>query len=171
MMTPVMVTDAAVGEADELAEVAAATFPLACPPWASPDDIAAFIAANLSAAHFADYLADPSHKVLAVRDDGRIIGYAMLVRQGGDPQVELSKFYVLADRHGSGASAKLMQSVLDWASASGAHALVLGVNRRNERAQAFYRKHGFEITGTRTFDLGWSVENDFVMTRRLPTSD
>lgn len=95
----------------------------------------------------------------------------MLVRQGGDPQVELSKFYVLADRHGSGASAKLMQSVLDWASASGAHALVLGVNRRNERAQAFYRKHGFEITGTRTFDLGWSVENDFVMTRRLPTSD
>ena len=36
MMTPVMVTDAAVGEADELAEVAAATFPLACPSWASP---------------------------------------------------------------------------------------------------------------------------------------
>ena len=170
-MIGVMVTDAVLADSDELAEVAAATFPLACPPWASPEDVAAFIAANLSAEHFAGYLSDPIRKLLAVRDDGRIIGYAMLIRQDGEPEVELSKFYVLADRHGSGASAALMRAALDWAEGSGASVIRLGVNKRNERAQAFYRKHGFEITGTRTFDLGWSVENDFVMTRRLPTSD
>lgn len=166
-MVGVMVTDATGSEAGELAEVAAATFPLACPPWASPEDVAAFIAANLSAEHFAGYLSDPIRKLLAVRDDGRIIGYAMLIRQDGEPEVELSKFYVLADRHGSGASAALMRAALDWAEGSGASVIRLGVNKRNERAQAFYRKHGFEITGTRTFDLGWSIENDYVMTRAI----
>lgn len=166
-----VVTEAAVSEAGELAEVAAATFPLACPPSASPDDIAAFIAANLSAAQFAGYLADPARTVLAVRDDGRIIGYALLIQHDGNAEIELSKFYVLPRWHGSGASTSLMAAVLDWGSASGARALTLGVNQGNERAQAFYRKQGFEITGTRTFDVGWSIENDFVMTRKLSTSD
>lgn len=171
MMIGVMVSDATPDEADELAEVAAATFPLACPSWAAAEDIAAFIAANLSAENFAGYLSDPDHKLLAVRDDGRIVGYAMLIHRDGDQEIELSKFYVLAHRHGSGASAALMRAVLDWADGSGAQAIRLGVNKRNERAQAFYRKHGFEITGTRTFDLGWSVENDYVMTRKPATSD
>ena len=172
MMIGMMVTDATASEAGELAEVAAATFPLACPPWASPEDVAAFIAANLSAEHFAGYLSDPTRKLLAVRDDGRIIGYAMLVHQDDDPEIELSKFYLMADRHGSGAAAALMGASLDWAERTGAPAIRLGVNKRNERAQAFYRKHGFEITGSRTFDLGWSIENDYVMTRKLcATSD
>lgn len=166
-----IVTGADAADATELAEVAATTFPLACPPWASSDDIATFITAHLSAAHFAGYLADPTRTVLTVREDGRIIGYALLIAHDGNTEIELSKFYVLPGWHGSGASAMLMAAVLDWGSASAARTLTLGVNRRNERAQAFYRKHGFEITGTRTFDLGWSVENDFVMTRKLSTSD
>ena len=36
-----------------------------------------------------------------------------------------------------------------------------------ERAQRFYRKHGFGVVGTRTFALGATVENDDVMDRRL----
>ncbi|MDQ2636518.1 MAG: GNAT family N-acetyltransferase, partial [Actinomycetota bacterium] len=43
-----------------LADVAARTFPLACPPSATPQDIAAFIAENLSEDRFRDYLADPA---------------------------------------------------------------------------------------------------------------
>jgi ribosomal protein S18 acetylase RimI-like enzyme len=39
------------------------------------------------------------------------------------------------------------------------------VNRENGRAQRFYRKHGFEITGTKTFRLGASLEHDYVMVR------
>jgi ribosomal protein S18 acetylase RimI-like enzyme len=43
----------------------------------------------------------------------------------------------------------------------------LGVNRANERAQRFYRKHGFEVTGARRFRLGDSDEDDFVMVRPI----
>ena len=40
--------------ADALADVAARTFPLACPPSSTPEDIDAFIAENLSPDRFAE---------------------------------------------------------------------------------------------------------------------
>ncbi|MGV0992775.1 MAG: GNAT family N-acetyltransferase [Mycobacterium sp.] len=163
----VQVTDAFAADAEELAEVAAATFPLACPPSVPADDVAAFIIANLSAQRFAAYLADPDRRVLALREVGRIIGYTVLIRPAGTLEVELSKFYLLAGHHGSGAAAALMQAALDWAAESGAQRIWLGVNRNNERAQGFYRKQGFEVTGTRTFELGAGIEQDFVMARSL----
>lgn len=90
----------------ELAEVAARTFPLACPPSATRANIASFVDANLSAARFAEYLADPQRLILTAGQDDRIVGYAMLIRGVGDdpdvqravrvrPAVELSKMYVL----------------------------------------------------------------------------
>lgn len=174
---PVRVAVADNGAAEDLAAVAAATFPLACPPSAAPRDVADFIAANLSAPRFADYLADPDRVVLNARVSGRIIGYAMLVRGiGADPDVaaavsptdavELSKMYVLPNHHGTGAADALIRAGIAWATERGAPAVWLGVNRNNERAQRFYRKHGFEVTGTRSFRLGSAVESDFVMVRR-----
>ncbi|PRC53827.1 GNAT family N-acetyltransferase, partial [Mycobacterium sp. ITM-2017-0098] len=41
----------------------------------------------------------------------------------------------------------------------------LGVNQRNARAQRFYGKHGFAITGTKSFRLGGHIEADYVMVR------
>jgi ribosomal protein S18 acetylase RimI-like enzyme len=172
----ITVTVACGDEAAEVAAVAAATFPLACPPTADPVDIESAIAANLSAHRFAEYLADPQRVILVARDDGRIVGYCMLIRGIGDdpdiapavqrrPAIELSKMYVLASHHRSGASAELMQSAIAWAADSGAEAVWLGVNQNNERAQRFYRKHGFTTTGSRRFRLGDSYEDDFVMVR------
>ena len=45
-------------DASALADLAAATFPLACPPDSDPDDIADFIATQLSRERFVEYLAD-----------------------------------------------------------------------------------------------------------------
>jgi GNAT superfamily N-acetyltransferase len=165
-------------DAAELAAVAAVTFPLACPPSADPADIEAAIAAILSPQCFTRYLADPERVILVATDDGRIIGYTMLIRGIGDdpdvaesvpqrPVVELSKMYVLAEHHSGGVAARLMRSGIAWAKDSGAAAVWLGVNRKNERAQRFYRKHGFEVTGARRFALGDSYEDDVVMVRPI----
>jgi ribosomal protein S18 acetylase RimI-like enzyme len=171
---------AAATEADlpELADVAASTFPLACPRSATPENIAAFIAENLSLQRFRDYLADSDRAVLAARDDGRIVGYVMLIRGVPDddevqqvvtarPAVELSKMYVLPDGHGAGVSAALMTAALRHATDLDAKCMWLGVNQQNERAQRFYTKHGFTINGTKTFRLGAGIENDYVMVRPL----
>ncbi|MGZ8803341.1 MAG: GNAT family N-acetyltransferase [Mycobacterium sp.] len=154
--------------------MAARTFPLACPPSATPADVAAFIAENLTPARFGDYLADPDRTVLTATRDGRIIGYAMLIRGLPDdadvaravtarPAVELSKMYVLPEAHGAGVSAALMSAALDHATQLDAACVWLGVNQQNQRAQRFYAKHGFTITGTKTFRLGTHIEQDYVL--------
>ena len=38
---------------------------------------------------------------------------------------------------------------------------------RNERAQAFYRKHGFRKVGTQVFVVGTDPQTDHVMLREL----
>ncbi|TFV56009.1 GNAT family N-acetyltransferase [Mycobacterium sp. PS03-16] len=160
----------------ELADVAARTFPLACPPSATSENIAAFIDENLSRQRFAEYLADPDRVVLVAREAGAITGYAMLIRGVPDdadvqravvprPALELSKIYVLPDSHGAGAAAALMAEVLTLARDTGYRCAWLGVNQQNRRAQRFYAKHGFAISGTKTFRLGAGVEHDYVMVR------
>jgi ribosomal protein S18 acetylase RimI-like enzyme len=163
---------------DELATVAARTFPLACPPTAASENIVEFIDEHLSAERFAEYLADDDHTVLAASRDGRIVGYCILIRGLSDdadvqraltlhPSLELSKMYVLPDSHGSEVSAALMQAALEHAATMAAKSVWLGVNQQNLRAQRFYAKHGFTINGTKTFHLGSGVENDYVMVRAV----
>lgn len=162
----------------ELAAVAAHTFPLACPPSAPRANIAAFVEANLSATSFNEYLADPRRVILTASHDDRIVGYAMLVRGvGTDPDVrrvvrvrptaELSKMYVLPDNHGAGVSTALMDAALAAAAGWGAGCVWLGVNQENQRAQKFYKKCGFTVSGTKTFRLGAHDEDDYVMVRQL----
>ncbi|BBZ48485.1 GNAT family N-acetyltransferase [Mycobacterium heidelbergense] len=154
-------------DADELAAVAARTFPLACPPSAAPGNIASFIAANLSAERFAEYLADPRHAIVTAAQGGRIIGYAMIIRGADDDTAELSKMYLLPDHHGAGVSTALMDLALATAEEWGVRRVWLGVNQKNQRAQRFYAKNGFTVNGTRTFQVGTGRENDYVMVREL----
>lgn len=145
------------------------------------DNVASFIDTHLSAARFAEYLADPQRAILTAGQDGRIIGYAMLVRGVADldipadvrravhlrPAAELSKMYVLPDHHGGGAATALMERALAAAGDWGARCVWLGVNQANQRAQRFYTKSGFTISGNRTFHVGAQRESDFVMVREL----
>ncbi|MED5815281.1 GNAT family N-acetyltransferase [Mycolicibacterium sp. 050232] len=169
------VAPASASDLPELAAVAAATFPLACPPSVTPDNIAAFIAETLSEERFGEYLADPGRIVLVARQDS-ISGYAMLIHgvpEDDDvqravtlrPALELSKIYVLPDQHGGGVARALMTAALDAGARSGASCVWLGVNQLNRRAQRFYAKSGFTVSGTKTFRLGTRIENDYVMVR------
>jgi len=179
----VEVLDADVAEVEALADVAARTFPLACPPSLPTEDIAAFIAANLSRESFTAYLADPDRRILVARDSGGpILGYAMVVRGVLDdadvqravpdrPAVELSKMYALPEVHGSGVAAALMERSLQLAGELDARCVWLGVNQENLRAQRFYAKHGFAVTGTKTFHVGSRVEHDYVMVRALDVTN
>lgn len=161
-----------------LAALAAATFPLACPPHLSPADMDAFICANLSADRFAEYLADDRHAVFVTDRDGRLSGYTMVVTgEPYDPDlarlvryrptVELSKCYIDAAAHGTGIAAALLAHTVEWAAAQGAASMWLGVNGLNERAQRFYAKHGFTVVGERRFQVGGRIEDDLVMEKPL----
>jgi diamine N-acetyltransferase len=162
-----------VADAAKLHELAAATFALACPPDTPPEAIEAFIAEQLSRERFAAYLADPTRDLVVASVNGVAAGYTMLVTDEPTdadvaaaittrPTSELSKFYVLAGHHGSGLSAALMTATLDVARERGSAAVWLGVNDQNGRANRFYEKHGFVTVGTKHFQLGDRLEDDYV---------
>ncbi len=167
-------------DAAALAEVAAVTFPLACPPTTTAEAAQDFIVTNLSEARFRTYLADPE-RVIVVADpgDGRpLAGYTMLVlTESSDPDVlaavrirptsELSKCYVRPDDHGRGTAAALLARTLEEARARGAAGMWLGTNVANGRAIRFYEKHGFQKVGSKRFRLGGEYEHDHVLERAL----
>ncbi|KAF0847570.1 GNAT family N-acetyltransferase [Nocardia caishijiensis] len=174
----VVVDRAGLWDAEALSDVATVTFPLACPPQATPADIEAFLTEMLSGDRFGEYLSDPDRTVLKAVDGDEIVGYAMLVAgRPTDPDidaqvspgavVELSKMYVLPGHQGTGVSTALMDAAVDTARAGGADAVWLGVNQDNERAQRFYGKHGFVRVGTKTMTVGSRVLDDFVFERTL----
>lgn len=161
-----------------LAALAALTFPLACPPDSTPQDQAAFVAAQLSQARFADYLADPARTVLVAAGGDELLGYTMVVAdEPADddvraairlhPTAELSKCYVHPAHHGAGVSHALMAASLDAGRAAGARGMWLGVNQLNARAQAFYARNGFSRVGVKHFRVGTRLEDDFVYERAL----
>jgi diamine N-acetyltransferase len=168
---------ATAADAPALAEVAAATFALACPPHVTQESIDTFIRDVLSLERFEEYLTDDA-RVLFVAETDRPAGYAMVVLgEPADPDVgavlthrptaELSKIYVLPQGHGSGLSAQLMAASLDAARHAGAAGMWLGVNQQNERAQRFYTKSGFTRVGTKRFLVGARYEDDFVFEQGL----
>jgi len=170
-------------EAAALAELAAATFALACPPHTSADAIAAFLRDVLAPTNFESFLADPDRLILVADGaDGAghsgLLGYTMLVfgePHDADaaaairirPTAELSKCYVRAEAHGSGTAAALMAATLDAARERGAAGSWLGVNQENVRALRFYGKNGFEQVGIKRFLVGERYEDDYVLERAL----
>jgi ribosomal protein S18 acetylase RimI-like enzyme len=177
-MTP-SIRKATTDDAGALASLAAVTFPLACPPSSSPQDIAAHLANTLSERHFQAYLADPDVTILVIDAGGALRGYSLLVnRPAADPDVisaleilpsvELSKCYVHPEHHGLGAAAELMNASLNAAADAGGRGVWLGVNSQNAKAIRFYEKSGFRKVGTKSFRLGSTVEHDFVLERAVP---
>lgn len=165
------------GDAVLLHDVAAATFPLACPPDSSPQDVQEFIDTHLTVERFEHYLADPTRDLLLVMEGDRAVGYTMLIAgEPGDPDVaasvahrptvELSKVYVRPDAHGSGIATQLIERSVELARGRGAASVWLGVNDQNARANRFYEKCGFATVGSKRFLLGTRWENDFV--KELP---
>ena len=163
-------------DAEVLAEVAAATFALACPPHTTAEAIATFIADVLSRECFERYLADPERDLFVSSAGDVVTGYAMVVHgESADPDVraaltlrptaELSKIYVLPDHHGAGTSRLLMAAAIEAARVRGAVGVWLGVNQLNERAQRFYAKSGFARVGTKRFLVGDRYEDDYVFER------
>jgi ribosomal protein S18 acetylase RimI-like enzyme len=175
---PITTRRAGSGDAAGLHTLAARTFGLACPPGTRQADVESFVALHLTEPKFEDYLTDANRIVLLTESDGVPVGYTMLIRGPiTDPDVralvderstvELSKFYVLAESHGSGIAAQLMRATLEAATGTGAASCWLGVNQKNARAAKFYTKNGFEVVGTKRFLVGEQWYDDDVRLRRL----
>lgn len=163
---------ATVRDASALAEVAAETFPLACPEPLDPADIQTHIRTELSEDRFTVDLAPGSAITGFVLEiDGTTAGYATL-RKNQPPvsistsaPVEILRFYVRQAFHGQQGASTLLTTILDHARAEGHDIAWLGTSVLNERAKRFYGKHGFAEAGLKSFMVGPVEATDVVMVR------
>jgi len=165
-------------DAHRLSALAIETFPLACPPGTTQENIDQFCATKLSPESFEAYLADTRIRIWFANEEGELAGYVKSVSGEPDdpviaeavkarPTVEISKIYVRVSAHGSGVAQQLMSVAVEEAKAEGAQSVWLGVNQQNERANTFYERSGFLVVGERRFQVGDSLEEDFVRERVL----
>lgn len=127
--------------------------------------------------HAPDYLAkrlNAGAKAWLAEINGTPIGYAMLIREpeldaAREGDVELKKIYVLSRFQGTGTAQALFTQVLD--AASGNKRLLLGVKDDNHRAISFYVAQGFEIIGTRQFNVGGELYDDYVFALNLSSEN
>lgn len=139
----------------------------------SPDDVALYLETTYAPALQSAELRHPGIVTLLAEDGRRLAGYAQL-REGPAPEcvggpapIEIWRFYVDRDWQGRGVAQALMLATLEAGIARGARTAWLSVWERNLRAQAFYRKCGFEDRGAREFILGRDRQTDRVMVRLL----
>lgn len=166
------------GEAVALARLGSETFPLACPDFVTPEQIAQFTAEEFDLDRMRARLEDPQrHRYLVAEVAGELVGYTHAI-VGMDDQAAaaagispgdayLSKCYVRQDFHGTGLSGALLGEALVDLALQNVTAVSLGTSIYNKRAQKFYRHHGFHKVGTRTFDVGGQPNRDVVMRRVL----
>ena len=86
----------------------------------------------------------------------------------GRQALELKRFYVLKAFHGGGIAQGMMDFFLAYADEHKYAVAFLGVWEFNFRAQKFYQKYGFEISGHRhDFPIGSTPQTDIYLWKFL----
>ncbi|HTV06826.1 MAG TPA: GNAT family N-acetyltransferase [Acidobacteriaceae bacterium] len=160
------------GDEERLALVGAASFLEAFAGFLQGEDILAHCRKQHSAEKYAAMLADPETRVVVAEVKGSAVGYAVVcppdmpVAVTAD-DLELKRIYLLHRFQGSGIGAALMDWSVETARKLGKRRLLLGVNDENDKAVAFYLRHGFEHAGARRFQVGNMLCSDFILAKRL----
>jgi ribosomal protein S18 acetylase RimI-like enzyme len=161
-----------------LAELAALTFPLACPPGHTAENIADHLARVLSIAMFEEYATSADFALFLAEDNGFLAGFCLVdYRPSDDPDVlatllasepyaELSKLYVHPDSHGAGIAQALLAAAVTEMTGREIHAAWLTVSQLNDRANAFYEKSGFTVVADKKYRVGDIIDDDYL--RVLP---
>jgi GNAT superfamily N-acetyltransferase len=156
------------GDEERLALIGAASFLEAFAGFLKGEDILEHCRKQHSVEKYAAMLADAETHTCVAEVKGAAVGYALVcppdlpVPTRAD-DMELKRIYLLHRFQGSGIGAALMEWSVEKTRALGKRRLLLGVNDENDKAVAFYLRHGFEHTGTRSFQVGHTVCSDFIL--------
>lgn len=157
-------------DADALSVIGAATFLESFSGFLDGKSVVAHCQNAHSPQVYRDYFSDGARAWLAEIAPGMApVGFALLGRSdlacAQDGDIELKRIYSFSRFHGSGIGQALMNNAIE--AAAGYQRLLLGVYAGNERAIAFYHKHGFTEVDVRQFDVGGTLYNDIVLARTL----
>jgi GNAT superfamily N-acetyltransferase len=114
---------------------------------------------------------DPKRDVFLAEIADEIVGYAMTNCAEPDPCVTDRSAIEFQRIYGVGHGHSLLCRCISHALWLGRETAWLGVEAKNTRAVAFYRKYGFVDCGEHVFRLGKEDQMDRIMQRRLDSND
>lgn len=98
--------------------------------------------------------------------DGSLAAFAATETGERAGELKIDKLYVSYGLRGRGLGAALLRHIERRAIEMGMHRLYLQVNKHNASAIGAYRRSGFEIVQSATFDIGNGfVMDDYIMAR------
>ena len=138
----------------------------------------AAVIAHCAKAHslqlYTEWLADPAYQHwLAETPGGAPVGFMVIAPPdlplpGVSAQdAEIKRIYLLSKFQGAGVGKSFIEQAVIHAAERQANRLLLGVYAKNLPAIGFYERCGFTKVGTRTFNVGGNLYDDFIMGRTL----
>lgn len=165
-MSEITYRDADTSDAPALAAFAELTFTETFGHLYPPEDLASYVEAKYRTDVVAAELADPDVRYVLALRDGAIVGYSKLgvvdMDVDATDALELHRLYVDTSVKGAGVAKALMNDALAWARGKGAKVMFLSVWENNTRAQAFYKRYGFEHVKEHKFMVGRVADRDFI---------
>ncbi len=135
-------------------------------------EFASFITKRFSIEHIESIIKKNPLQLIVAYQNENPIGVAEIIFDSTCPIrnisiTELSKLYVLERFYGRGIGFRLLQSVENELINNGLKELNLEVWKQNERAIAFYKKHGFISIGNVDFPMEYNTYKNYVMNKKL----
>ncbi|WP_091738006.1 GNAT family N-acetyltransferase [Phenylobacterium immobile] len=171
-MSDITLRRASAEDAQVVAEIGAETFQLTFGHLYAPRDLTAFLARSHGVARALADLADPAQAVWLAEQGGAAVGYALagpcalphdeVTAQCG----ELKRIYLHPAAQGAGVGGRLFNTAIDWLQRGGSRDVWIGVWSENFGAQRFYARAGFEKVGEYGFQVGTSIDREFILRRR-----
>lgn len=163
--------DATIDDADALSSLGRRTFVATFGHLYAPEDLDHFLA-NHDPEKWETELVDPAFAIRLAEDEGHAVGYckigpAALPFTPPAGAIELRQLYLMESWKGAGYSDILMNWAMEQGKARGASEIYLSVFTDNDRARAFYARHGFSEVGPYKFMVGNHADDDIVMKRKL----
>lgn len=158
-------------DAPALSAIGAETFTETFGHLYPPADLAAFLAEAHNLERTAADLADPEKAAWLVEADGQVVGYALagpcnLPHADVTPTCgELKRIYLKKAWQNGGLGARLFAEAMAWLQAAGPRTVWIGVWSENHGAQRLYRRHGFEKVGEYGFEVGSTVDHEYILKR------
>ena len=160
-------------DANILAQLGAKTFYETFREFHTEEDMQQYIKKAYSVDLMTENLSKENIQYFIAYDEEKSIGYLKLIKNVTHEKllsknnIELEKIYVLKEYLDKKFGKELMLQAISFSKQNNFETLFLGVWQENHRAVNFYKKFGFETFTIRTFQLGETLCDDYLMKLNL----
>jgi ribosomal protein S18 acetylase RimI-like enzyme len=160
-------------DADLLVELGKLSFHEAFSEETDPEDMAVHLQTVFKVEDIKEQLNDDRSLFIIIDMGSVAAGYAYLHPETPpacvkDPSpIQLIRLYLRRDYYGRNVGNTLMKACLEKALSKGYQSVWLSSWELNHRANAFYKRWGFEIVGGAKFNVGADIQDDFIFAKKI----